>query len=302
MRKTNYHTHSSFCDGKGSLEEYVESAIGRGMVALGFSGHAPLPFPNEWTMSEENLPAYLEDVRRLRDTYRGSIEIYLGLEADYLDASHNPASQRYEELGLDYRIGSAHHIHSPEQGAYVPVDSTPEEIDRLLKETFSGNVPAMVTAYYEAVREMVKTGGFEILGHLDLIKKHNAGSRYFDENDDWYREEVERTLRVIAGHVGTPEGHTEVVGAHTDGKEARFPIIEVNTGAMARGYTDEPYPSPWIIERAAQLGLPIMLNADAHRPEWVDYAFETADNIIRRSGYSSRWILYGGEWREVNYE
>ena len=47
MLKTNYHSHSEFCDGKGKLEDYVKSAISKGFDVFGFSGHAPLPFERQ---------------------------------------------------------------------------------------------------------------------------------------------------------------------------------------------------------------------------------------------------------------
>ena len=46
----NFHTHSNYCDGKGLLDEYVAQAISLGMLSLGFSSHAPLPFESSWCM------------------------------------------------------------------------------------------------------------------------------------------------------------------------------------------------------------------------------------------------------------
>ena len=50
----NLHTHSTFCDGKNSLEENVISAIEQGLNTIGFSSHYP---PNHDTASikEENV-------------------------------------------------------------------------------------------------------------------------------------------------------------------------------------------------------------------------------------------------------
>ncbi|MFP4267615.1 MAG: histidinol-phosphatase HisJ [Spirochaetaceae bacterium] len=278
---TNYHTHSSFCDGKGQLEDYVKYAISRGFHALGFSGHAPLPFPNDWTMNEENLSTYIREVLDLKERYRDSLEICLGLETDYLDKKHNPAHPKYKALGLDYQIGSVHHLYSPERTEFLQVDYTKEELELLLKDTFDKDIKALVSTYYRMVREMVQTGGFEILGHLDLVKKQNRGNVYFDETEKWYKREIEKTLETVA--------ETDV-------------ILEINTGAMARGYTAEPYPSPWIIDRAGELKIPVTINSDAHRPEWLDYGFEEAENLARAAGYSSKIVYTEGEWREIGYE
>lgn len=279
--KSNYHTHSYYCDGAGSPREYVEEAISRNFTALGFSGHTPLPFANEWTMSDRDFPRYIEEIGQLKSEYADTLDIFLGLETDYLDEKRNPAEAKYTRLSLDYQIGSVHHLYSPQERRFIPVDASPEEIDRLLEKTYNGDINALVRDYYSMIREMIKIGGFDILGHLDLIKKHNGDNRYFDEGERWYIEAVEETLETVA--------------------ESGV-IMEVNTGAMARGYTDEPYPSPWILSRTQKLGIPVMLNADAHKPEWIDYAFPEVDRMIRDAGYSARHVLTKKGWKEISYE
>ena len=41
--KTNYHTHTTWCDGKDTPEAVVVAAIEKGFYAIGFSSHAMLP-------------------------------------------------------------------------------------------------------------------------------------------------------------------------------------------------------------------------------------------------------------------
>ncbi len=35
----NYHTHTTYCDGKNTPEEIVLCAIEKGFTSIGFSGH-----------------------------------------------------------------------------------------------------------------------------------------------------------------------------------------------------------------------------------------------------------------------
>ena len=49
---TNYHTHSTYCDGKASPREMVDFAVAHGFTALGFSGHSPLPFENTYSITD----------------------------------------------------------------------------------------------------------------------------------------------------------------------------------------------------------------------------------------------------------
>ena len=72
---SNYHTHSSYCDGKGEPREYVEFALANGFTALGFSGHAPLPFSNTFSIHNEDYLAYCNEVRALKEEYRDRIDI-----------------------------------------------------------------------------------------------------------------------------------------------------------------------------------------------------------------------------------
>jgi len=133
MIRGNYHTHCSFCDGTGEPEAFVLEAIRQGMNPLGFSSHAPLPFPNNFAMKERQLPDYLRTVRAIRDKYRDSIRILVGLEVDFV-----PGIEEYQaglfSLGLDFTIGSVHYVDQTDQGVPWPVDADPERFDRGIAE------------------------------------------------------------------------------------------------------------------------------------------------------------------------
>ena len=51
MILSNFHTHTSFCDGKNTPEELVLYAIEQGCAELGFSGHSYVDFDKESCMS-----------------------------------------------------------------------------------------------------------------------------------------------------------------------------------------------------------------------------------------------------------
>ena len=90
----NYHTHTARCGhASGEDREYVESAIAAGFKTLGFSDHAPMPFPED--IPESNLSrllamrlkthetdAYFESLLSLREEYKNDIEILLGYEVE----------------------------------------------------------------------------------------------------------------------------------------------------------------------------------------------------------------------------
>jgi len=123
---------------------------------------------------------------------------------------------------------------------------------------------------------MSKKGGFGILGHIDVIKKTNVNSIYFDETEKWYKDEIELTLLCISKN-----------------KQ----ILEVNTGKVLND-PERIYPSPWILKLANEYNIPIMLNSDAHIPDRVDNYFEEAKTMIMGAGYTELKVLKGNKWED----
>ena len=279
MIKTNYHTHNDFCDGKGAVEDYVAAAVEKGFTALGFSSHAPIPVVNEWTLSEENLPLYLAEVDRVKEKWKERIQIYKGLEIDYIPGSQTPADARWAALDLDFRIGSVHSTVGLDlDPEYRCVDGPVENLEWLLREIHGGSFEDLSEAYYTRVAELVGLGGFQFLGHIDLVKKRNRDGAYFSEEAPWYRRQVRNVLDILAGS---------------------SIIMEVNSGAISRNVLDEVYPSPWILAAARKRNIPVMINADAHSPEAVDCNFEESRALLRETGYRETWALLDGDWTAV---
>ena len=57
--RTNYHTHTTWCDGKDTPRRVIQAAIAKGFDAIGFSSHAMLPEADEaWLLTPEKAPLY----------------------------------------------------------------------------------------------------------------------------------------------------------------------------------------------------------------------------------------------------
>ncbi len=274
MIKSSFHSHSRFDDGFGELEQYIDSAISKGFKVFGFSAHAPVVFDSDWNMKPECFDEYIKTIRHLKEKYNGIIEIYTGLETDYYPGC---VDWRVKN-GVDYTIGSVHFIWNDRTGVYMPVDGTREEFEETLKEGFDNDICSFVKAYYGQIREMLMKMPPNIIGHLDVIRKNNADGRYFDEEDDYYREEVLKTLEIIS---------------------LSNAIVEVNTGGIARGYTSDPYPSRWILELCLEMDIPVMVNSDSHHPDKIDFYYKEAHELLKSVGYRHQRILIGNEWRDV---
>lgn len=278
MSFSNFHTHSYFCDGHGDPEEYIQKAIQCDFTCLGFSSHAPLPFTNSWTMKNSSVNKYLKTILHLRKKYENRIQIYLGLEIDYITDLISPTDEQFKNMNLDYTIGSVHMIKNDATGKYLAVDGEEDEYLELITSAFHNDIKAFVHNYYHQIQKMVIEKTPSIVGHLDLIKKHNTSNKYFDENEDWYKCEILETLKVIAEH---------------------NTILEMNTGGKVRSYTKDFYPSNWILPECKKLNIPLILNSDAHNPQYVNAYFDEATHIMKSSGYKDQHILLNNIWQTV---
>lgn len=270
---TNYHSHSHYCDGKGSLEEQVQGAIAQGLRAFGFSSHCPVWFENKWSMKAERLSDYLRETAALKERYKEQIELYIGLEIDFLP--NQLGSNNFPML--DYCVGSVHYVELNQFGQPWEIDGSSVEFLECLDICYGGNIQTVIQKYYGIIREMVETNPPQIVGHLDKIKMHNTARHLFDESERWYVEEVEQTLQTIA-KAGV--------------------IVEINTrGHYKRGL--DLYPSPWIIKRMKELQIPICINSDSHRPEEITASFPLAYQTAKAAGYETVRVLLGDKWQDV---
>ena len=251
--KANYHTHTTWCDGKDTPEAVVQAAMGKGFGAIGFSSHAMLPEDDTaWVLTPEKAPRYAAEIRALSKKYGDRIRVFCGVEADYVPGGATPDRSAYAAIAPNYIIGSVHFVVAPD-GARVCVDASPKLLADGIRDHFGGSAEAYVHAYFAQVREMLRKFDFDIAGHLDLVRKFNVRHPYFDESAPWYIAELDLTADAVAA----------------SGK-----IAEVNTGAISRGWLDDAYPSAEFRERLRARGVRFILSADAHAAETIDCAFD----------------------------
>lgn len=266
--KTNYHTHTVWCDGKDTPESMIKAAIGKGFDVIGFSSHSSYPDDGACTVPAAKLPAYFAEVRSLARRYAGRIRVLCGLEADYIPGDTDPDRSRYAAFSPDYLIGSVHYVVASD-GCRVPVDHTPQLLSEGISAHFGGDVCAYIRAYFRQERDMVRRFDFDVVGHPDLVRKFNARNPYFDENAKWYMDELAETSDAIA----------------SSGK-----LVEVNTGAISRGWLDDAYPSPTFRGMLRERGARFILSSDSHSSETIDCAF---DRFGDAEDYVAPWPVDG---------
>ena len=269
------HTHTLFCDGAGDVETFCRAAYEKGLGALGFSAHAPIEkktsFSSSWNMPEERLNEYLDTVRAAKKRWEGKLPVYLGLEVDFIDRLMGPADRDYRKMDLDFIIGSVHYL-IPPRGEPFTVDDDTEYVDRGIGEGFGGDSMAMVDMYYNSMAEMIRAGGFDLLGHPDLVRKNNANYRLFQEDNDFYRNKTASITALMAG--------TGVPG-------------EVNTGGLNRGKMKDCYPSPPFLKLFREHDVPMVINADAHKADDLDGHYEEGRKAMLAAGYTETALFEG---------
>jgi histidinol-phosphatase (PHP family) len=270
----NFHTHSHYCDGVGDLKEYAEKANSEKVLSLGFSSHAPLPFPCNWSMKSEMQTAYINNIESLKADYP-LLHLYKGMEVDFIPGVVSPKDVKSL---LDYTIGSIHFVERFADGRYWEVDGTHLVFMDGLKSIFNNNIRDAVTRYFELTRQMVSESLPDVVGHLDKIKIQNSVGKVFEEADPWYRYEVVRTLDLIA--------QTKVV-------------IEVNTRGLYQKKSPTTYPSPWILEKILQRKIPVTISSDAHHPKDLINQFSQTTAQLLAIGFREISILKDGSWQSV---
>ena len=265
--RSNAHCHTTFCDGKNSPEEMILAALDRDFVSLGFSIHGWTPFESTPVNMRKEVE-YREGLRWLREKYRGQIEILIGVEREYL----------YERdfSGFEYIIDSAHCL--LRDGEYLYIDWSESRTADNVARHFGGDYYAYCRAYYRQEAELCARSNAAFIGHIDLVTKFNEGNKYFDETDPRYLgpalEAVETAVRR-----GLP--------------------IEMNSGAISRGYRKSPYPGPALLKHIRALGGEIIINSDAHAAEHLDAGFDLCVQAARAAGFDHALRMRASGFEEV---
>lgn len=258
---SNFHTHTSFCDGKNSAEEMVLSAIEKGFSSLGFSGHGFTKDDTSYCMTDTE--GYIKEIKRLKEKYKKHIQIYLGVEEDL--------RQLQNRKDFDYIIGSSHYFKINDK--FYDVDLSLRQFNNVLK-SFGGDILELARNYYEPFCYYIKSRKPDIIGHFDLITKFDEPDCTFLNNEE-YKALAEKYL-------------LEALKADC--------FFEVNTGAISRGCRTSPYPSIDLLHTLKKNGGKLVLNSDSHSADTLDCSFEETRKMLKDIGFQYTYTLYNNEF------
>lgn len=249
------HVHTHYCDGKTSASDMAERAWELGFLSLGFSSHAPQTFDPGYCIDPAREQDYKAEILALKREYAGRMTIYLGVERDLLSCCSTG--------DYDYFIASFHYFTKPD-GHHAPVDASADKLKQYVDECCGGDGLEMARRYFTALRDYVLASRAPIIGHYDLLRKNNAVLHLYDEDSPAYQRLALECLRPLVD-----------TGA----------LLEVNTGAMARGYLTTPYPSPFLLKAWKEWDGEVIVNSDCHDMRYLTAGFDEAEALLLSLGY-----------------
>ena len=252
----NFHTHSTFCDGKNTPEEIILAAIEQGFTSLGFSGHGTTEFDLRYCM--QDMPGYIRCIRQLQEKFADRITVLLGIEEDCF-APVNRAD-------YDYVIGSAHYVKVGQ--TYYAVDSGLEYQQKALSAC--GDPLTLAEIYYRDFCAYISKRKPDIIGHFDLITKYEESGESLFFCQEAYWQIAEKYIKMAM--------------------ESQS-LFEINTGAMARQLRTAPYPHERLLHILQKGGAKVILSSDSHSAEMLTYGFEEAKALLRQVGFTHTYSL-----------
>ena len=263
--KQNLHTHTVFCDGKDTPEELICEAISRGFNSLGFSIHS---FLKRKTIDQEKIEAYKAEILRLKEKYRGSFDVFLGIEYE-LWTELSPSD-------FDYTIAAVHYLLTKD--GYRNFDTKLEGTLNFVNNYFDGNSMAFAKTYYETLSKIPEYGSFDIVAHFDIITKYNEQHPFIDTDSKEYMSYAFGAIDALAG---------------------KIPFFEVNTGAISRGYRTIPYPELNLLKEFKKRGFGAVITSDCHDKNYLDCHFDEARELLISAGFKSKFILTQNGFEET---
>lgn len=250
----DYHIHTDRCGhAEGSIEEYYREARRKGLEEIGFADHFPLDLlgftpPLKVTMEGEELSQYVKDIDELRRQKRNP-SVKMGIEVDYLPGKEEVIKRELKPYPFDYIMGSVHFL-----GNW---DFTNPQVAPEYEKLKEHEIFQIHEEYFQLVEQVVQSGIFDIIGHIDVIKKFGylprKGTHYLMERASDLLEEADM-------------------------------CVEVNTA----GYyapIKEFYPGMEFLKLCFNKKIAVTLGSDAHRPGDVGRDIKKALNMVKAAGY-----------------
>ena len=263
------HTHSvhSF-DGSESIEDMCRSAIQKGLSVLVITDHAEamegVPYG---AFERERIAKQKADIDAAKEQFHGQLDVLFGCELGQPHLNPSYADKILEEYSFDFVLGSLHFFHNNED--LYDVIYTPENVD------------ARICQYFSETMEMIETGGFHSMGHLDYIMRRLQPCYQGLPTYCGYEEQVSQILEMLV---------------------QRDMAIEVNTSGL-RKWLNCIGMEDWVLRRYRELGgRYVTIGSDAHCKEDIGSGRAEAYALLKKAGFTHYTYYKQGNPIEVALE
>lgn len=259
------HLHTELShDSAVVIDAYARRAIEHGIAELAITDHvdfAPTAPGFGATTFQQRERYVREAAERWADQ---GVAIRFGAEITWDSAWSAPIREHLAEHAYDFLIGS---VHVYRDSPYAPANVASFVAGRSL--------PEIVGPYFDEVVAGARSGLFDVMGHIDFVK------------------------RFLAPHVDLTElaDALELYEPILDALVESGTGLELNTSGL-RSPAAETYPSGAVVTRFHELGgRSLTIGSDAHDVDHVAWAFDDSYATARGSGFTELTFRRGGNER-----
>jgi histidinol-phosphatase (PHP family) len=246
------HLHTELSpDSAVPLELYAAQAAERGVREIAITDHLDFS-PDAPAYAYADYGRREREVRAAAERWVGKVTIRFGVELTYESRHEDAIRQHLRTHSYDYALGT---VHDMSDGPY----------GRSRVESFvAGKTLAEAVApYFAEVAAAIRSGLFDTIGHLDMIKRYLI---------KWWP---------AADYAAIPEMYEPLLVALVESDTA----LEVNASGL-RHPTGETYPAPWVVARFRELGgQRVTVGSDSHLPHCFAFGLEEACEIVAAAGF-----------------
>ncbi|WAA10981.1 histidinol-phosphatase HisJ family protein [Fervidibacillus albus] len=243
----DYHVHSHFsADCDVHMNEMIDQAVKKGIKELCFTDHIDYDYPDPNFRFEFDVKEYDETVQRLKQRYKGKIDVKKGVEIGIQPHLVDRYTALLQRESFDFIICSMH---------------TTDGFDLHSGKFFEGRTlhEAYETYYTELFTCIQSFNEYSVLGHLDLVKRYR-----YEPNVYHFHDIIEEIFKTII-----PRGKG----------------IEVNTSGFRSGL-QSGMPSKDILELYKHLGGEIVtIGSDSHTPNTLGDRYEQTVQLLKEIGF-----------------
>jgi histidinol-phosphatase (PHP family) len=247
---------------RDNVERYRATASERGIAELGVSEHV---YRFRQALAVWRHPFWLEQARDDLDAYcafvREQTDLRLGIEADFVAGGEEQMATLLAARDFDYVVGSVHFLR----------DRAVDMDDYSVWQT-ARSAEEVWRRYFQTLGEAAGSGLFDVIAHPDLVKV-------------WGRERPR------------PEGDLRrYYELALEGIAESGVAVELSTAGL-RKRAREVYPAPAFLQMCVDVGVPVALSSDAHRPEDVGAGYEQALALLEDMGVGELCVFERRERR-----